>query len=169
VPCSDQHFIPILDEINGRVPPEPPSMPRLAGRKHGGRRPGAGAPIGNLNALKAGYYSARYRRLIQALAAIPEIKEVLVKFGARTQRRDRLAKAAAAEILTGLFQRTGQIVLNPQNNQVQNNQELLDFLRRAQAELQFLSEKQTRSPTKQSSPRRPKEKGGPAGPPSANR
>jgi len=169
VPCSDTHFIPVLDQINSPGPAEPPFMPRITGRKHGGRRPGAGAPIGNLNAVKNGTYSARYRRIIQALAAIPEIKEVLVKFGAHSQRRDRLAKSAAAEVLAGLFQRAGAIVLNPQNNQVQNNQELLDFLRRAHAELLFLSEKQTGSATKQSSRRHPKEKGGPAGPPSANR
>jgi hypothetical protein len=32
--------------------------------KHGGRRPGAGAPLGNLNGLKTGVYSARLRNVL---------------------------------------------------------------------------------------------------------
>lgn len=30
---------------------------------HGGKRPGAGAPLGNFNALKTGHHSPRLRRL----------------------------------------------------------------------------------------------------------
>ena len=44
----------------------------------GGPRPGAGAPRGNLNALKTGAHSRRFRAVIAALFIHPDIRRVLL-------------------------------------------------------------------------------------------
>ena len=60
----------------------------------GGRRPGAGAPKGNLNALKNGSRSRQLRTLIIALMAFPQTRNALLHFSRLEQRRlDRLQKA----------------------------------------------------------------------------
>jgi hypothetical protein len=43
-------------------------MKRSQQTTHGGRRPGAGAPVGNFNALKTGRHSPRLSRLFLAAA-----------------------------------------------------------------------------------------------------
>ncbi len=58
----------------------------------GGKRPGAGAPKGNLNAFKHGYTSKQYKRLIEIVAADPEARKLLIvlaKKRRQTQRRDK--------------------------------------------------------------------------------
>jgi hypothetical protein len=54
---------------------------------HGGKRPGAGAPIGNFNALKTGRHSPRLRRLwltaaknAGAAAVLDNLHDALVLF-----------------------------------------------------------------------------------------
>ena len=66
------------------VPP-PASRPRACPERsrRGGRRPGAGAPRGNLNALKSGRYSKRLAALTAALDAMPRTADLLVKMTAR--------------------------------------------------------------------------------------
>ena len=60
----------------------------------GGKRPGAGAPRGNLNALKNGSRSKQLRTLIIALMAFPQTRNALLHFSRMEQRRlDRLQKA----------------------------------------------------------------------------
>ena len=54
----------------------------------GGRRPGAGAPIGNTNVLKHGKHSRRVRAVVAALMADPEARSVLLGLGATKTRRD---------------------------------------------------------------------------------
>jgi hypothetical protein len=44
----------------------------------GGKRPGAGAPIGNINALKSGAHSPRFRGLVDLLITVPEVRKVLI-------------------------------------------------------------------------------------------
>jgi hypothetical protein len=44
----------------------------------GGPRPGAGAPRGNLNALKTGAHSRRFRAVIAALLIHPDTRRVLL-------------------------------------------------------------------------------------------
>lgn len=61
----------------------------------GGRRRGAGAPRGNLNALKTGAYSRRARGVITALLANPETRAVLLRLG----RNRREGGAAFREII----------------------------------------------------------------------
>src|SRR5438445_10909753 len=55
----------------------------------GGRRPGAGAPRGNLNALKTGERSRRVQAVIQALMLDSEARQVFLTLGARGHARDR--------------------------------------------------------------------------------
>ena len=154
MPCSETHFVPILDELRARLGPEapPPSIARSAGRTWGGRRPGAGAPRGNTNALKTGEFSVRHRRFIQALASIPEIRETLFKLAAHQRRKERLSQLAAAAVLARLFQRAGEAVLNPAANQVGNNQDFLDFLRTTGAALLAYTEYQSKSEERSSEP-----------------
>src|SRR5207248_8411675 len=54
----------------------------------GGRRPGAGAPIGNTNGLKHGRYSPRVRAVVAALMADPDARLVVLGLGATKSRRD---------------------------------------------------------------------------------
>ncbi len=54
----------------------------------GGRRPGAGAPRGNLNALKHGRHSAQLRVLL-ALFHTPAIQSLVARLIARQTRRHR--------------------------------------------------------------------------------
>ncbi|MCH8066941.1 MAG: hypothetical protein IIC90_14145, partial [Chloroflexi bacterium] len=56
-------------------------------KPRGGRRPGAGAPIGNLNALKTGRYSRRLTALRAALQAMPKTAGLLAKATARDRRK----------------------------------------------------------------------------------
>ncbi len=64
------------------------------GAPRGGRRPGAGAPKGNLNALKNGARSKQLRTLIVALMAVPEARAILLAFSRIEQHRHaRLKKA----------------------------------------------------------------------------
>jgi len=55
--------------------------------KRGGRRPGAGAPRGNLNALTTGRYSKRLTALRGALHALPLTADVLAKTTGRDRRK----------------------------------------------------------------------------------
>jgi hypothetical protein len=65
-------------------------------RRRGGRRPGAGAPTGNLNALQHGRHSAQLRALI-ALFRAPAVEDVIARLLRRqAQRRRRLQRDAAA-------------------------------------------------------------------------
>jgi hypothetical protein len=44
---------------------------------HGGRRPGAGAPIGNLNAFKTGRYSGQFKLALESLLTHEETGDLL--------------------------------------------------------------------------------------------
>ena len=53
----------------------------------GGRRPGAGAPKGNLNALRTGARSKQLKAVIIALMTVPETRRVLLLFNRLEQKR----------------------------------------------------------------------------------
>lgn len=53
----------------------------------GGKRPGAGAPRGNLNALKTGMYSKRLQALKGALRAVPLTTETLAQLTGGDRRK----------------------------------------------------------------------------------
>ncbi len=104
--------------------PEAPSSisenlrPSAARSRRGGRRPGAGAPKGNLNALKHGTYSRQFARLGALLAAGPAARESLLRLLARQEARGRTADELAAFILSqviarGLLRGRDRLILLP--------------------------------------------------------
>src|SRR3972149_6795513 len=68
-------------------------MPRACPEpsRRGGKRPGAGAPAGNLNALKHGAHSSYIHALVQALAAHPTTREALIRLARRRRAQKREA------------------------------------------------------------------------------
>ena len=71
----------------------------------GGRRPGAGAPKGNLNALKHGTYSRQFARLGALIAASPAMRESLFRLAGREEARGRKADELATYILSQIIAR----------------------------------------------------------------
>ena len=72
----------------------------------GGKRPGAGAPRGNVNALRHGLHSQQFRQLVQQLAAIPEMRLFLARFAELHARQPaRLGKEAAASVAVAAWLR----------------------------------------------------------------
>ena len=65
----------------------------------GGKRPGAGAPKGNLNALKHGLRSQQLRQLTQQLACNPDLRAALARFAQLYARQRSALKARAAATL----------------------------------------------------------------------
>jgi hypothetical protein len=142
MPCSDQHatcpepveWIPILDEIRARPDPDDPETARKL--KHpgwGGRRPGAGARKGNLNALKHGRTSRRQARLLEGALDIPEVRQTLIDLANRERRRRKKAEEGYGVMMTRLLEKVAAVVI--ENDQGQNNQEFLDFLNTVTAEI----------------------------------
>jgi len=74
-------------------------MPRACPEpsRRGGKRPGAGAPKGNLNALKHGGNSAQLRQLAVTLALLPHVRDTFIRFG---RRQRRTAAKAGHQLLT---------------------------------------------------------------------
>ena len=75
-------------------------------RPWGGKREGAGAPHRNLNALKHGAHSTYVQTLLQALAAHPATREVLLRLARRRRAEKRQAERTAALILSALLERS---------------------------------------------------------------
>ena len=71
----------------------------------GGKRPGAGAPRGNTNAVKTGRHSARLRAIAKALSAVPEIRDLLLEAERRQQREQRKAQRLALRALQDIASR----------------------------------------------------------------
>ncbi len=68
----------------------------------GGKRPGAGARKGNLNALKHGHNSQQMDDLLLAILSIPRIREILATYYRRQQRTERQATKVAQSLLQEL-------------------------------------------------------------------
>ena len=86
---------PVLSRPSGRV-----EGSKKGANKRGGKRPGAGAPRGNFNAMKTGAYSRQFALLGRLLAADPKIRPVLLAMGARADRKFKTANEIAAFLLT---------------------------------------------------------------------
>lgn len=132
--CGEDHFEPIS------LGPEPEPKPH---RNWGGRRPGAGAPRGNLNAFRHGRYSTQQKDLARLLAEIPEARDALIRLAQQRRKRDAIAREGASKILAEILRRLGSIVVNPGNNHLEYNQNLIASLRRLEAILDEVSEKQS--------------------------
>jgi hypothetical protein len=68
----------------------------------GGRRPGAGAPTGNLNALKTGRYSKQFATIGRLFAQDPKLRATLLDIGERLEMKQQNATQSAVT----LFART---------------------------------------------------------------
>jgi hypothetical protein len=73
--------------------------------RRGGRRPGAGAPRGNMNALKHGLRSRQFAQLGAVLAASPAAREALFALAERHRVKQRSADQLAAYILSQIIAR----------------------------------------------------------------
>jgi hypothetical protein len=69
------------------------NMPR------GGKRPGAGAPKGNMNALKHGRRSRQLAEVAVLLASDPNVRDTLLALSDKYDLKRRRASEVAAEIL----------------------------------------------------------------------
>jgi hypothetical protein len=78
-------------------------------RRRGGRRPGAGAPKGNLNALKHGRRSAQFAEVGVLLASIPQAREALLALARRHRLKQQRAEEVANLILQRLIERAHRI------------------------------------------------------------
>ena len=101
MPCSLDHFIPILDELEQRAREAEAraEAEAAARRRHGGPRPGSGPPKGNLNALKHGRYSSRHKKLLESLLEVPEARQALIDMANRNRQRVRKAEIEAAYLI----------------------------------------------------------------------
>jgi hypothetical protein len=114
-------------------------------KKHpnwGGKRAGAGAPKGNLNAFKHGRTSRRQAHLLEAALDIPQVRQSLIDLANRERRRRKQAEEGYGVLMTHLLEKVAGIVL--QNNQGQNNQDFLHFLNTTTAEMRTLLQKPSR-------------------------
>ena len=71
----------------------------------GGRRPGAGAPKGNMNALKHGRRSRRMATLGMMLAADPKTRAALLAIADKWERKQMKATAVAGLIFAQVLER----------------------------------------------------------------
>ncbi len=69
----------------------------------GGKRPGAGAPKGNLNALKHGRHSPRARKLADSLVQLPDVRKVLLAYQRQRDRDLRRTRRAARKLFFQLL------------------------------------------------------------------
>jgi hypothetical protein len=72
----------------------------------GGKRPGAGAPKGNLNALKTGSRSQQLNTVIEALLASPTIRRVMLKLVQQDVRRNQRLQQAIADAVDSYRRRS---------------------------------------------------------------
>jgi hypothetical protein len=87
------------------IPDQTPSssFPLPPSSRRGGRRPGAGAPRGNLNALKHGRRSRQFAAIGAVIASSPATVEALLALARRKQTHHRRAEEVAADLIVGLF------------------------------------------------------------------
>ena len=83
--------------------------PGASRSRRGGRRPGAGAPRGNLNALKHGRRSRQLSQLGALLAANPATRAALLELAGRHAEKQFKAEEVAADILGRLFEHAHDI------------------------------------------------------------
>jgi hypothetical protein len=89
------------EEVGAMEPKENPAATAAKRKsKRGGRRPGAGARRGNMNALKSGAYSRQFAELGRLLATDPKVRAVLLDVAARAGHKFKTANEEAAYLLT---------------------------------------------------------------------
>lgn len=151
--CGQEHFEPISSADNPAWPdPAPGSQPLVPSPKRspnwGGRRPGAGAPKGNLNGWRHGKNSRYHKQLAYFVSQIPEAEEAMLRIARRRRKKDREVQAGAAELMAEACRRLGELILDPQSNQLESNQDFaaqLDQLRTLFEEISSAQSSEDRS------------------------
>jgi hypothetical protein len=136
-------FVPIIDEMRAREPAYD-TRSENAKRNWGGKRPGAGAPKGNLNALKHGRTSKRQAALLEALLEVPEARQAFIDIAKRNRKRRRQAEEGAGVLLLALLEEIAGVMVNQEDNQAHINQEFLAVINTTTAELRLILKKQSR-------------------------
>ena len=90
----------------------------------GGRRPGAGAPKGNLNALKHGRTSATYKRLVEIISQDAEGMRLLRDLADGQDERRRRLRRQAERLLFRVLERYEQLALERANEVYENNRKI---------------------------------------------
>jgi len=80
-----------------------PSVARKGKSKRGGRRPGAGAPKGNLNALKHGRHSKQFAALGALVVTNPTVREALLAWGVRHDLKNQKIEDLAGHFFDRLM------------------------------------------------------------------
>ncbi len=108
----------------------------------GGSRAGAGAPKGNINAIKHGRYSSHARALFTALAADPEARRILLGFKRSQDTQTRKARRVARKLFSNLLnalpvqpdpefnQTIDELIHKLQREVPQNNEKSINFPRK---------------------------------------
>lgn len=79
----------------------------------GGKRPGAGAPRGNLNGFKHGRNSQQHQKLLQLIARDPEVVALLRERAEHNQRRANRLRKQAERLLADLLDRAAHARSEP--------------------------------------------------------
>jgi len=117
----------------------------------GGRRPGAGAPKGNMNSYRDGRHSSYQRRIAEIMADIPELHAAMIKIARRNKKKKQQVEAGAAELMAEVFRRVGEALIDPNFNHLESNQDLMDALRTAHQKFLEISKDQSSGKQGQSS------------------
>lgn len=102
--------------VRRRACPEP-------GRR-GGRRPGAGAKPGNLNALKHGRTSRQQQRLLQLIAQDPDARDLIIEIASAQRRRRLRAQREANRLLQAVTARLRERALDEAAARYENDQRI---------------------------------------------
>ncbi len=90
----------------------------------GGKRPGAGAPKGNMNGLKHGRYSKQHKRLAEVIAGDPECQTLLLDIAKRYRKAQARQRARAIRLLNDIVDRVREREAWAANERYELNQRI---------------------------------------------
>ncbi len=102
LPISDRQ-LPTPEPAMPDTPELTPDTSHLTPKPRGGRRPGAGAPRGNLNALKHGRRSRQFAAIGAILSADPTVRDSLLALARRHDDKNARAQEVAGDLLARLI------------------------------------------------------------------
>lgn len=101
---------PSVDPGTNQISENPRESAAKKGR--GGKRPGAGAPKGNMNALKHGLYSKQFAQVGALIAESDDARETLLQiaepWGDKKLKADQVASDIVKQVITRGLQRGAQ-------------------------------------------------------------
>jgi len=90
----------------------------------GGKRPGAGAPKGNMNGLKHGRYSKQHKRLAEMIAADPECQKLLLDIAKRNRKAQARQRDRAIRLVNQIVDTVRQKEAWAANERYELNQRI---------------------------------------------